>query len=133
MDERNRLLKIFARFARKSHNDIGRNRDVAASSFHPRNAFQILVAGVKALHRVQDLGRSTLNRQMNVVAEPWEGFNSIDDVFREISWVGSRKPDTLDSGDFRDRDQQFSKASLSSRIPVRVHVLPEQLYRRVAK
>src|ERR1019366_10352177 len=64
---------------------------------------------------------------MHVVAERRNGINRVDDVLGKVSWMRGGEANAADARQFPDSRQQLSKTIISSRIAVRVHVLPEQL------
>ncbi len=70
---------------------------------------------------------------MHMVAERRHGIHHIDNLADKIPRMRGSKPHPPHPGDRSDRSQQLSKAFLSIRITVRVHVLPEQLNLRIPK
>src|SRR5439155_6477614 len=74
-------------FSRKAHNDVAGDADLAPRRLHPRNAFEVLLAGIEALHGLEHAGRAALHRQMHVVAECRNRIYGFNNVSSEISWV----------------------------------------------
>ena len=105
IQQRKRLLKLVFGFARKTYDQIGGNRDIALGRVDPRNAFEILVAGVEPLHSVEHAIGAALDRKMHVVAECGGGVDGFHNVAREIARVGSGEADARNAIHFADRSQ----------------------------
>ena len=101
--------------------------------FHPRDAFEVLLAGVEALHGVEHARGAALHGQVHVVAKGRYGVDGVHDVAAEVARVRSGEAHAADAWNFADRGQQFGERLLPCRILVGIHVLAEQLNFGVAE
>src|SRR5579875_759240 len=81
------FLEVGGGFAREADDDVGGHADGAAGGLDPGDALKVPVAGVLALHEMQDARRPALDRKMDVVAEGGYGVDGLDDVPAEVARV----------------------------------------------
>src|ERR1700679_3872243 len=100
VEERDGVFEVAVGFAGEAYDDVRGERDVAARGLGPGYAFEVPVAGVLALHGLEDGGAAGLHGQVDVVAEGGDGVDDVDDVAGEVAGVRSGKADALDARDF---------------------------------
>ena len=93
----------------------------------PGDALEVPVAGVLALHGLEDGGAAGLDGEMDVIAEGRDGVDCVDDVFGEVAGVGGREADALDAVDFAYGGEEFGEGALAAGVVVAVYVLAEEL------
>src|SRR5215813_70987 len=127
MEQHDRLLKLLFGFSGKTNDDVSRQTDRPLRGLHPRDAREVIFAGVFPEHCLQHSTGTALYRQMHVIAQSRRRLDGMDNVSCEVAWMGSRETHSADSWDFRYGHEQFCKCSLTSWIAVRIHVLAEEL------
>src|SRR5208283_128907 len=97
---------------READDDVAGDADIAARGFHPRNAFQILLASVETLHGAEHASRSALHRQMHVIAERGSRVDGVDNVAAKIARMRSGETHAPDARNLAHCCQQFGEAAL---------------------
>ena len=127
------MLEVGVGFAGEADDDVGGDGDFAFSVFHPVDAAHVFVAGVEALHAVENGSGAALNRQVDVVTEGRIFVDGIDDVFDKIAGVGGGEPDALEAIDFAHAAQEHGEIKAHVRgVFVTVDVLTEEGHLTVA-
>jgi hypothetical protein len=126
-EERDGVFEVLVGLAGEANDDVRRERDVAPCGFGPGNALEVPVAGVVALHGLEDGGAAGLDGEMDVVAEGGDGVDDVDDVAGEVAGVRGGKADALNARDFAYGGEEFGEGALAGGIMVAVDVLAQEL------
>src|SRR5436309_15078864 len=86
------LLEVCLGLAGEAHDHVRGNADFPRGGFHPADTFEILLARVEPLHRIEHAIRSALHRQVDVIAECRRGIDRLDNVPDKISRVRGCEP-----------------------------------------
>ena len=99
-------LEIGIGFARKTDDEIGRNRNVGTRLAQPADDRFVFEHGVAALHRRQHAVGARLHRQMHVAHQLRQARVGVDQALGEFLRVRGRVADALDAGNFGDVFEQ---------------------------
>ena len=109
------VFEVAVGLAGEADDDVGGERDVALGGLGPGDALEVPVAGVLALHGLEDGGAAGLDGEMDVVAEGGDGVDDVDDVAGEVARVRGGEADALDAVDFAYGGEEFGEGALAAR------------------
>src|SRR5205807_9291013 len=80
-------LELIFGLARKSDNNIGRNRNRRSGFSNASDKIDIFLGGISAVHCLQNSIGAGLHWQMKVIDQFWQATVGADQVFAEPDWM----------------------------------------------
>src|SRR5882724_90711 len=124
------LPVVVVRLAGKPDDDVSGDRNAIACPPDALDQIEILLRGVRAVHRFQDLVRAGLQRQMNVLGKFWQSGDCVDQVVAETdrmrrSETKSLKPFDLVNGFEQLHERGFVVDLRKFMATVKINDLPQ--------
>src|SRR5512144_811540 len=116
-DKPERGLEILVRFARKTNDEVGTQRQIGARRPQSIDEAAVVVGTMPAIHRRQNAIRSGLHRQMQKRHELWYIRMSANQVVVLIGRMRGRVSDPLDAPNFGERSNQSAEPPIAAVAP----------------
>src|SRR3990172_7298093 len=126
--QREGLAELRLGFARKSDDEVGRDRKVWNVLPRARDLALVFLPRVAALHAAENRRRPRLRREVHVGTEPSKVAESPHQGLPEVLGMRARETDSPQVLDLVDRIEEPLDPAPVPRVAVRVHVLAEKLH-----